>query len=668
LKNELIKKVWQMPQRQARRAEGTKDYEEFVRGETVKAERTLYERACGIAEKILPISPWKDLEARYEDSITFSHMQATPRGAFSLALLMTALAAALPTGFMVAFNVASVPMMVVVFVLALMVFFYMYDYPMHFATVFRIKASAEMVLAIVYMTISMRISPNVENAIKFAADNLSGPLDTDLNQLLWDIYTRKYDTAAAGLDWFIKKWKRENSEFADSLYLIKTSVIESASRREKVLDEAVSVILQGTRKRMKDYSSELRTPVTVINALGILLPIIGLVFLPMVSVFMPESVQPMFVAIGYNVMLPLAVYWVMKTYLDRRPYSFHHPDISGHPSLCRERPWVYPLAGIAAGAPFIIYGLYMLSKTQGIFSFEQLAYSLVVTIGMCAAVVAYALASSMGKIRLRDEIVQMEDEFIEVLFQLGNQLTRGIPFESTLRSVTPQIRELKIAKLFERILYNIETFGMTLEQAVFDEKNGAIRDYPSGMVNAVMKAIVEISKRGMETTSKAMITISTYLKNSRSTEDELKDMLGEVTSTMQIQAVLLAPLSSGIVVALSAMMMRMMLMSKELIEGIYGNLAVAGALGDAGGAVFTSILNLDKIMPIHSTQLIVGTYMLEVVGMIAIFLSIIENGDEDLMKRMQLAKMLALAIGIYSAVLVILYSVLVSIIPLSGLV
>jgi len=656
-----------MPKKPAKRVEREKDYEEFVRGETAKAERTLYERACGHAEALLPIKPWKTLADRYEDAMTFSHMQATPQGAFALTLLLTALVAALPTAVMVLLNATSLPMAIVIFVLAFMVFFYMYDYPMHFATVFRIKASAEMVLAIVYMTISMRISPNIENAVKFAADNLSGPLDTDLNQLLWDVYTRKYGSASDGLEAFIKKWKRENNEFADALYLIKTSVIESPSRREKVLDEAVSVILQGTRERMKRYSNDLKTPVTVINALGILLPIIGLVFLPMVSVFMPDSVQPLFIAIGYNLMLPLAVYWVMKTYLDKRPYSFHHPDISRHPDFRRERPWLHPLAGVAVAVPFVAYGLYMLSRAQGIFSFEQMAYSLVISIGMCAGVVAYALLSSVNKIKMRDEIVQIENEFVEVLFQLGNQLTRGIPFETTLRNVTPQIRSLKISRFFERILYNIETFGMTLEQAVFDDKNGAIREYPSSMVSAVMKAIVEISKRGMDTTSRAMITISTYLKNSRSTEEEMRDMLGEVTSTMQMQAILLAPLSSGIVVALSAMMMRMMLLSKELIEGIYGNLSVAGALGDAGSTVFTSILNLDKIMPIQTTQFIVGTYMLEVVGMIAIFLSIIENGDEGLMKRLQLGKMLLLSIGIYAVVLVMLYSVLVSILPLSGL-
>jgi len=286
---------------------------------------------------------------------------------------------------------------------------------------------------------------------------------------------------------------------------------------------------------------------------------------------------------------------------------------------------------------------------------------------VCFGIASYSILSGVNKIKVRKEIVQIESEFAEVLFQLGNQIMRGIPFETTLKNITPQIKNLKISKFFERILYNIETFGMTLEQAVFNEENGAIQDYPSKLIDAIMHAIVEISKRGMTTASKAMITISRYLKDSHEVEEYLKEMLDEVTSTMQMQAILLAPLSSGIVVALSAMIMNMLLMLKGMVENIYGNLAGFGPLGAAGGGMFTSIINLDKMIPVHTFQLIVSIYMIEVVGMIAIFLSIIQNGDETLLKRLNLGKMLMLSMAIYTVIMLVCYSVFVSLIPITGL-
>jgi len=644
----------------------SREYEEFLRGETEQKTLSFYEKACGVSEKILPIAPWQSLMDKYYEAITFSHLKATPRGAFSFTLLATIFAVALPLLASVLLNVLSLSTGLLIAVLAAVVFYYLYDYPSHFAVVFRIKASAEMVLAIIYMTISMRVSPNIENAIEFAANNLTGALSLDLHQLLWDVYLRKFDSAATALDNFIKKWKRENNEFAEAIYIIKTSTIESTARREGVLDEAVSVMLQGTRERMKHYSQDLRTPVMVLNALGILLPIIGLVFLPMIGIFMPEKVQPAFVAIGYNVMLPLVVYWIMKSYLEKRPYSFHNPDVSKHPKFLKEKKWLFPLLGVIVALPFLTFGVYGISISTEQFSFEQLAFSLLISLGISMGIVTYSILSVIGKIKIRADIVQIESEFTEALFQIGNQITRGIPLETTLKKITPQIKDLKISKFFEIILYNIETFGMTLEQAVFDEQSGAMCEYPSKLVNAIMHAIVEISKRGMDKASKAMMTISTYLKDSNAVEEELKDMLGESTSTMNIQALLLAPLSSGIVVALSAMMTRMLIMLKGMVEGLYTGLP-SGPLGAAGGGLFTSILNIDKMIPVHTFQLIVSIYMIEVVGMIAVFVSIIDNGDESLLKRLQLGKMLMLAIAVYSVVMLVCYSVFVSFIPMTGL-
>jgi len=647
----------------------SREYEKFLQGEKEQRDISVYEKACNLSEKIIPIEPWKSLREKYYEAIGFSHMRITPKGAFAFAVLATALVVSIPTFLTILFSSFEISTGLLIGILGTLTFYYLYDYPSHLATVFRIKASTEMVLAIIYMTISMRISPNIENAIDFASKNLSGALSTDLQQLLWDIYLRKYNSASDGLDSFINKWKKDNKEFAESLYLIKNSTIESSVRREHVLDEAVSVILQGTKERMKNYSQELKTPVTTINALGILLPIIGLIFLPMMGVFMPTTIQPIFIVIGYNIFLPITVYWMMKIYLDKRPHGFHNPDISRHPKFKSRKKWIYPVVSISIALPFIVLGAWRLYNIEGVFSFNQLLYSLVISMGVTAGIVTYSLLSIRNKMGLRDEIVQVEKEFAEVLFQLGNQITRGVPFERALKNLTPQIRTLKVSKFFQKILYNIETFGMTLEQAVFDEKNGAINEYPSSLIEAIMHAIVQISKRGMNTASKSMITVSNYLKDAHSVEEDLKDMLGEVTSTMQMQAILLAPLSSGIVVALAATVMNILVILGDKVEEVYGSLSSYGTVGDLGAGMFGSIVQLNNMIPIDTFQLIVSIYLIEVVGMLAIVLSTIQNGEDKTMKLMTLGKTLSIAFAIYTVVMLLSYSIIGSLIPsMAGLV
>ncbi|MBI4010258.1 MAG: hypothetical protein HY361_03665 [Candidatus Aenigmarchaeota archaeon] len=643
----------------------TREYEEFLRGEVVFRKLAFYEKICHLAGRILPIPPPKFIEKQYQEAIEFSHLKITPKQAFSLAILISTLILVIPS--VIAIILGFPDAVTLSIILGFIAFFYMYDYPLHYSTLFKIRATSEMVLSVLYITISMRISPNIENAIKFAAGNLKGPLALDFKQLLWDVYTRRYDSMSAALDNFILKWKKDNDEFTQAINLIKLSSYESQEKLERSLDEAVEVILNGTKERMEHFAQDLRTPVTVFNALGILLPILALVFLPIVGIFLQDAIKPFWLTIGYDILLPFSVYIMMKSYMEKRPYSFHHPDISSHPRFSRENPYGKPfILSIVTAVLLSSIGLFFMIQSTEIFSFSLLIYSMLVTWGISGGIVIYTLMTTYKKLELRNEVAQIENEFAEGLFQLGTQLTRGIPLERAIKDITPRIKELKISKFFETILYNIETFGMTLEQAVLDKRTGAIRYYPSQTIEAVMKAMVEISKKGMGVVANAMITISKYLKDMHKVQEDLKETMGETTSTMEIQAYLLAPLASGIVVALAAMVMQMLVNLRQSIESLQSSLFSGGAVEAAGGGILSSIINIDQIIPTHYFQLIVGIYMIEMVSILAIFLSAMNNGEESLLRKFNLGKTLGMATIIYSLTLLGVYMMFASIIPAAG--
>lgn len=642
----------------------SREYKEFLEeGRRIK-KLSFYEKACNFSESIIPISPWQSLHKKYKEAIEFSHLKITSRGAFSLAILITIAVFSIPLVLGFVFNFLSLGVIALTCVFGGLAFYYAYDYPIYYSILFRIRASAEMVLSIIYMTIAMRMTPNIENAVKFAADNLTGPLAVDLRQLMWDVYMRKYDTMSEALDSFILKWKMENREFTEAIYLIKTSMAESISKRESTMDEAVNVVLSGSKERMRHYAQDLRTPISIINAMGILLPIIGLVFFPIIGIFLSDIIQPAFIAIGYNILLPFCVYWMMKTSLVKRPYSFHQPDISRHPKFLKGGlANKGALFSIFIPIPAIAFGLYQFSTITEAFSFNLLLSSLVVFAGLAVGVAFYFIYSTFRKLKIRKEISQIEGEFTEALFQLGKQLQHGIPIERALERLAINIHGMEIAAMFETILHNIKTFGMTLEQAVFDEKLGAVKFYPSKTLMAIMRAIVEISKRGMSVMSRAMISISTYLKGVHTVEEDLRDILSEVTSTMQIQALLLAPMTSGIVVALAAMIMQMLMSFKGVLESMQADLLTAGPVGFASGGILGSFLNLDKMIPVQFFQLIVGIYLIEVVTMLAMFLSKIQYGEESLMRNFNIGKMVLLAAGIYVLIVILLYSAFVGLMP-----
>jgi hypothetical protein len=176
---------------------------EFLKENLKVKKLSFYERACRFSEKILPIPPWKGLRDKYKEAIDFSHLKITPQGAFSIAVLAALVVLFVPLILSIILGYLSLSLSALIIVFSALAFYYAYDYPMHYSVIFRIRASEEMVLSIVYMSIAMRVTPNLENAIKFASENLSGPLATDLRQLMWDVYTRKYDSMSEALDGFL---------------------------------------------------------------------------------------------------------------------------------------------------------------------------------------------------------------------------------------------------------------------------------------------------------------------------------------------------------------------------------------------------------------------------------------------------------------------------------
>lgn len=644
----------------------SKEYEEFLQ-EYQFRRGSLYEKLCGVSETILPVNPPQ--KEKFEQAIDFAHLDITPKGAFGLSILFLILFPLFFVSLGFAFGmVTNIPYLALVAIFTITFFYYLYSLPFSIATTFRIKAASEMVLGVLYMSIAMKVIPNLEYAIKFAGENLTGPLARDFKKMLWDVYTGKFVSVTDALDPFMEKWKRESEEFVKAIFLIKNSFFETSEKRNKVLNESVSVILSGTKDRMRNYAKDLKAPLQVLNALGILLPMLGLVFFPIVSIFLPNIIQPAFLVIGYNVILPIIIYWMMKSYLERRPTAFHQPDLSKHPQFVNDKmKYIILILSIVIPAVIIYYVYTVLAAATSYANFTLLIYSMLATWAISGGIIAYTIFTTINKLKVRDEIIQIESELGEVLFQLGTQLTRGMPIENALKTSLPRLKELKISKLVEKTLYNMENFSMNFSSAVFDKESGAIKYFPSKLIHAVMHAVTEISKGGTMVLSDAMLSISAYLKNMHDVEEELKTNLDEVASEMQMQGLILSPLSSGIVVSLVAMVTEVLVILKGAMDKIKAQLVSYGPLGVASGFSLDQIINLQKITPAHVFQLIVGFYMIEVVSMIAYFRSVINFGDDPIQKKYSIGKLLLFGTIIYSIILIVIYVGFTSLVPIQSL-
>ncbi len=310
----------------------TKEYQEF-RKQYLPTSSSWYEYLCNKCEGIIKVAPGpKDLP-KIEAAIKTAHLNITPAGAYSFAMLVPSAVAII--GSLVSYMIFSSFFFVFFFlVAALALFIPLQKMPVIIADSWRLKASNQMVLAVFFIVTYMRHTSNLERAIDFAANHLSAPLSLDLKKVLWDVQTEKYENVKDSLEGYLDTWKTYNMEFVESMHLVESSLYEgSEDRRIELLEKSLELILEETYEKMLHYAQNLKSPITMLHMLGIILPILGLVIMPLVVSFI-ESVTWYHLAAIYNIALPLIVYFMGKNILSKRPTGYGQGDATeSNPAL-----------------------------------------------------------------------------------------------------------------------------------------------------------------------------------------------------------------------------------------------------------------------------------------------------------------------------------------------
>lgn len=626
------------------------DYRQFLK--EIKMEpQGLYEKSCSFAEKLLRISPDRESGGKMEEKLKAAYINASPSGVISLSLLLLLLLPAAILSLALA-GLLDFVFSALMLLFSLAIVYLVYNYPESHARSVQVKMSSDIVLAVLYMVIYMRNNPSMEGAVKFAADNLSGPLSWDLKKLMWDVEVGVHESVDAALLSYLAKWKDKNREFAEALHLLRNSTSEVDVRRDAMYDEAISVILNGTRERMKHYAQGLRMPVTLIHAMGVLLPIIGLVMFPIVVLFMQDAVKPVFIFIGYDILLPAFLFWYINYILQTKPPTFSQPDTAqakGLPPMGKFRlnKTVLPVLpfSILAALPFLLAGVSGFAASE---ASQSVVSSMLIIIGAAAGIFAYAILDSRQKMKIRNDIEKIEDEFSEALFQLGNKIAGGTPIEVATDMATENLKNMKIAEFFWSISVNMKKLGFSFEQALFDKEYGAALAYPSRLIRSVMQAIVQSSEKGVRVASMSMLTVSRYLKGMHEVKEEINEILGETVSSMKFLALFLAPIVSGVVVTMAVIIMRIL----SSLCGQIGNLASGTDVSGFSSFVFCAGWGQNAGTPpisANAFQLVVGIYMLETIMLLSFFINRIEYGDDAIGLRDVIAFTVIFATIVYAA-------------------
>ncbi|GAA0293129.1 hypothetical protein [Halarchaeum salinum] len=376
------------------------------------------------------------------------------------------------------------------------------------------------------LALRVRIEPSAEGAAAFAAK--TG--DDALSNALADAVTVTAGTPETPLDAVAGSLPTPGLRRA--VALVRAAVETPAVARGRVLDRALAAAHDATERHVREATRAVRGPVNAVYAFGVILPLalVGLVpVAPAAGVTLPLG----FVAVCYDVVLPLALLAVAAWALANRPAVFPAGRADANVPLDRRRA---ALAGIGAGA-FAAVGCVALG----------VAWALPITVPCCALGAALVVATR-PVLTIDERAAAVADGLPDATAVVGRRLAAGDPPETAVAAVGDTLHG-PAGTLFAAADRTRRTLGRPLDDAFFGRRGVVGPEHgprAAGTVRLVLDAATGGAAGG-----RVLTEVADGLDAVKRLETEARADLADLVDTLVRTGGLFAPLIAGATVTLA---------------------------------------------------------------------------------------------------------------------
>jgi pilus assembly protein TadC len=525
------------------------------------------------------------------------------------------------------------------------------------------KIMGQMVDAISYMAMSMRLAPSLHRAILFASRNVGEPLAGRLRQVIVDVELRKFDSLEEAFLDMARTYDPGNEEFQQALRSLRTAELQTTPDGiERSLDRATITVFEGTRRRVREFADGLQRPVFVLFSLGVVLPLMVGSMLPLMSAGgVGGSIWAMVLLM--DVVFPVLFILAARRILDRRPLVRPPARVV----VDRTRRPSRAAVAVLVGASLVVLGLFCgwtaldvaqadaqldaaLAdgsiiemdaglradlETRAVAPENDLLTGLAVAVGplpilwgVAAAVAVYYLPILREPRRRRQEVESVEEALPDALFQIGSRVADGMPLEPAIRRTASSLQGEPVAALLRQALAHMTLKRTSATEALFG-REGALTGFPSENVSASLKTIVEMVRKDVSGAGRTIVAVSDHLRDLRKVDREVASRLRPVTDMMRSTAVLFAPVILGITSALYLVVARL-----------------------APSLPFSSSVS-PATVPAGTFALVLGIFVMAITAATMHFTSRLSHGDDPVEGRYQTARALPVAIAVFTIATVV---------------
>ena len=526
----------------------------------------------------------------------------------------------------------------------------------------------QMVDAISYMAISMRLAPSLHKALLFAARNVGEPLARRLRQVVLDVELRKFETLEEAFLDLARTYDPGNEEFQQALRSLRTAELQATPDGvERSLERATSTVFEGTKRRVREFADGLQRPVFVLFSLGVVLPLMVGSMLPLMSAGGLGGSAWVAVAL-MDIIFPLLFILAARRILDRRPMvrppTLIKLEDRGHTA--------HRVLAISVGVALVGLGIFcgivsvdvsradaqldaaladgsLVEMESGLradleararaaddstlVGLAVLVGPLPVLWGVAAAVAILYIPTLREPRRRRQEVASVEEALPDALFQIGSRVADGMPLEPAIRRTANTMGDEPLAHLLRRALAHMTLKRTSATEALFG-REGALTGFPSENVSASLKTIVEMVRKDVSGAGRTIVAVSDHLRDLRKVDREVASRLRPVTDMMRSTAVLFAPVILGITSALYLVVARL-----------------------APTLPFSS--DVAPPMAAGTFAMVLGIFVMAITAATMHFTSRLSHGDDPVEGRYQAARALPVAIGVFTIASIVGQAVIV---------
>ncbi len=384
---------------------------------------------------------------------------------------------------------------------------------------------------VVLAVLRMRLAPSPERAATFAAETASGRLSRSLEGHV----RRARGTGRTGLERFGDEWHEWFPTLGRALALVGAAGSVPDHDRARTLDQAVSVVLDGTREQMRAYAASIRGPTTALYAFGVLLPTALVGLLPAARAAGLAVTAPV-IALVYDVGLPAVLVGTSAWLLARRPVAFPPPALdAGHPAVPDRRR--------AATVGAVVVGLGAAVVTARVLPLWAPPIALCGAGGGTGLVIYYR-----PYVRQLRRIAAVEAGLTDALSLIGRRVSNGQPVERAIETAAGDVSG-EIGDVLARGARQGRQLDVGVDTA-FRGTHGVLEAVPSPRVRGSV-ALLDVAAREGAPAGRAILSVAGHVDELRQVERDARADIQSVLETLRSTAALFGPLVGGATVALA---------------------------------------------------------------------------------------------------------------------